>query len=217
MSLLLLLSQQPILLTGATTDGADVLAAVVGPVVGATSASTDGSDVAAAAVAPVIGASSATVDGSDVLAAAVDPVTASVSASAAIAEGSDILAAFVATTAGAGHTSEPRRKWAVQVGKTLRLFESDEELAEYEASLAPAAKPLRKVQLKPAEAAQAPESVNALPMYQAPPSGAFAGPVVMPKAMLPMVEQAMRMLADGPVLAVTDDDDEEALMLLLSY
>lgn len=80
--------------SSATTDGADVLASSVGPIVAASSAKTDGADVLAASVGPVVGVSSATTDGADVL-AATGGISA-VGATTAVTDGADVLSAAVA-------------------------------------------------------------------------------------------------------------------------
>lgn len=82
--------------SSATTDGADVLAAAVNNSLAANSASsstTDGADVLSAAVAPIVSASSAKTDGADVLSASLSVIVA---ASSATTDGADILAAQVA-------------------------------------------------------------------------------------------------------------------------
>ena len=89
-------------LSSATTDGADVLAAVVAPVssgVDFSSATTDGADVLASVVGPVIGLASATTDGADTLTAVVTPQAAVVDISSATTDGADVLLARIANSA----------------------------------------------------------------------------------------------------------------------
>lgn len=84
----------------AVTEGADILAAAVGPVIEASVDVTEGADVLAASVGIVSSTadfSSATTDGADVLAAAVSPV---ISASSATTDGADVLAAVVSPIVG---------------------------------------------------------------------------------------------------------------------
>lgn len=58
---------------------------------------TDGADVLAASISPVIGFSSATTDGADGLSAQVSNLDSSVNFSAAMADGADILSSLVST------------------------------------------------------------------------------------------------------------------------
>jgi hypothetical protein len=80
----------------AVTEGADTLAANVSVIVAASSATTDGADVLAAVVPPIVGITSATTDGADVLSAVVPPV---VGITAATTDGADVLAANVSIVA----------------------------------------------------------------------------------------------------------------------
>lgn len=81
--------------SSATSNGADTAAGQAGPVISLSSATTDGADTAAATASPTIEASSAINDGSDAFVANVAPQSASIDISSATIDGPDVLAAGV--------------------------------------------------------------------------------------------------------------------------
>ena len=91
--------------SSATTNGADIGAAAVAPLIGVSSATTNGADIGAAQVSPVVGLSSATVNGADSLAALVDM-------------GASLVA-------GGYDDNKPKRKrYVVQVNGQIKVFSS---------------------------------------------------------------------------------------------
>lgn len=77
-------------ITVAVTDGTDIYATSVGPLVSVSSATTDGADVAVGNLSVLVAASSATTDGADVLASSISVL---VSVSSATTDGADVAAA----------------------------------------------------------------------------------------------------------------------------
>lgn len=78
--------------SSATTDGSDVLAAVVSPLVAASSATTDGADVLNGQVSAIVAISSATTDGADVLSSLVSPL---IGITSNTTDGADVLISTV--------------------------------------------------------------------------------------------------------------------------